>query len=376
MIRKVYKKGSALLLSLLIISALLSSVLYISVFSIRQISQAKSVDNSIIAYYAAEASNEQAIYAIRNNQYSLVSELSNTMNIGDNASVARVVTEEVDKGILISLKKDEFYQFDMFNPNDLGEGSLLNHLSFSWKDDCEDDSWIELTSNEWDPNSGNISWGSDYVSQNHIKKTLLNLKDGEDLNNIESISGSNFRPNMAYQFRVKAMYCNIDNLQIRAYSSDNDNDLLPFKNIINIVSIGEYPKNNSNSNKQALNITLKKTTPLSGLFDYVIFSEKSLIKDLESAGGNWYSEEFYIAEPDLIKINSGVPYNHDILLVNGTEPYTCSVGGSIPPGLSVNNCNISGTPTQNGSYAIIIYAGDANHDINHRIEKSLFIIVQ
>ncbi|MDD4290259.1 MAG: hypothetical protein PHH83_03195, partial [Patescibacteria group bacterium] len=60
-----FKNGSALLLAFLIMTAILSSVLYVSRFSLRQISQSKSNDNSNIAFYGAESGNEQAIYYLR-----------------------------------------------------------------------------------------------------------------------------------------------------------------------------------------------------------------------------------------------------------------------------------------------------------------------
>ena len=374
MTKKIHNTGSALLLSLLIVSAFLSSVFYINVFSMRQNNQAKNINNSIIAYYSAEAMNEQAIYRVRNNLYTDILQLNMSMELGNNSSVTRIVADQID-GISIALKKDEFFQFDIFDPDNIIANSNLDHLSFSWQDKCSGKSWIELTSNEWgDEGGGSISWGVDALSQNHIKKTLLNLGDS-NLDHIDEIEGIKFNPAKSYQFRVKAMYCDISNLQIKAYSDNEGTNILPFKNIINITSIGEYPKSGQKSNKQALSVNFKKASPLSSLFDYVIFSEKSLVKDIESYEGDWYSEEFYIAEPDVMSMTIGVEYNHDILLVNGSEPYRCELSGNPPPGIELGGCNISGKPGEIGTFPISIRAFSGSGEEEQSVEKKVYILV-
>ncbi|HEY1214071.1 MAG TPA: putative Ig domain-containing protein [Bryobacteraceae bacterium] len=63
--------------------------------------------------------------------------------------------------------------------------------------------------------------------------------------------------------------------------------------------------------------------------------------------------------------NVGVAYNGTIGVSGGTAPYTCSLAsGSMPAGLTLNNCAISGTPLVAGSYSLSIKATDSASPAN------------
>lgn len=66
---------------------------------------------------------------------------------------------------------------------------------------------------------------------------------------------------------------------------------------------------------------------------------------------------------DVIGGVTGVPYNENVDVVQGTEPYTYAiVSGALPTGLSLNTSTgvISGTPTVVGSYTFEITVTDVN----------------
>lgn len=368
------KKGSVLLLSLLIISALLSSVLYVSALSLRQISQSVNSDNALVAFYAAESGNEQAIYKIRKKAYSDISELNvkNEKMLYSNSSFTREVTDEM-YGITTGIYEDQFFQVDMFNSEDLSYISNLSHLEIGWDDNCNSNSWIEITSNDWDA-SGPIYWFTG-VNQDHIKKSLL---DGvsflsSENNKINNVGGITFEPSKSYQFRLKALYCDIYNLRLVAY--DNSGNIIPFKNIFNIKSIGEYPAGSNKSNKQALSASLRKFSPLSGLFDYVIFSEKSLIKDIGAYSEGWFSEDLFIttvALNDAIKNNI---YIGHLNAINGVSPYRWKLNsGTIPDELKIleDGTIIGNVFSDPGIYSFRVSVTDGE---NSSVEKNLQIKV-
>ncbi len=370
MYKKNAKQASALLLSILIVSALLSSVFYINTFSTRQLSKANNIDNSLIAFYSAESGNERAIWDIRAYGDEHLTALNNSFT-NNNALVTREVTSTIDS-VFTALKEDEFYQFDLFDPLNIEYGSGLSYLSISWEDECGGSSWLELTANEWSSESNEVKWGLD-ESQIHVKKTLLNLDD-DNLDQIDSIDGSQFNSNNAYQFRIKAMFCDVKNLTIRAYNSSDEQ--IPFKNIYTIRSVAQYPEDGLSSSNQALTVTLRRISPLSGLFDYVIFSEQSLIKDTDSLGSGWYSDEFYIAEPSSIILSPGETYNHEILLMNGIGPYTCKIiEGILPPDIILGDCIFSGKINieESKTYPVTLEAEDK---IGAKASTTLYFIIQ
>lgn len=359
---KFFKNASALLLSFLIMSALLVSVLYIARIVQRQIITSRSTDNSNIAFYAAESGNEQAIYYIRKNKISDVSDLNIISPLifeDSGASIIRSVEDGI-YNINIGLERDNFFQFDLYDPSNLaGESSNVSYLEIFWSDDCGGDSWIELTANDW--NLESTDWGNDELSLEHVKKSLLNNPPytREDNTEIKSIGGSSLRSENSYQFRVRALFCDIYNLNISAF--DPSNKLLKFKNIYNIKTIGQYPSDSSIGNKQALSVSLRSRDPLSGLFDYVIFSEQSLIKDIGVSSGSPILT-FYIAEPSPMNLEIGEEINHEILVINGRAPFEWDYSGSLPQGVEFDAENglLRGRPADSGSFLVIFKVKDSS----------------
>ncbi|GAB3559783.1 putative Ig domain-containing protein [Spirosoma fluminis] len=69
-----------------------------------------------------------------------------------------------------------------------------------------------------------------------------------------------------------------------------------------------------------------------------------------------------VSNPTITAATQGVAFNQSFTVVGGSSPYSFSVvGGSLPDGLSLATTGeLSGTPTQAGSYSISVRATDAN----------------
>ncbi|MDD4290144.1 MAG: hypothetical protein PHH83_02600, partial [Patescibacteria group bacterium] len=249
----------------------------------------KSNDNSNIAFYGAESGNEQAIYYLRQKPEIEIEDLNIVeprYMSGSETRDAKIIrnVSTTSPSINIGLKKNDFFQFDMFNNENFSEGSDLSYLEISWEDNCSTEespnsSWIELTSNQWSSSDGNVNWGE---MAHHVFKSLLNRPPYSGDSAIRGVGGSDFDPDQIYQFRIKALFCDIYNLTVKAFyknpETENPEQLL-FKNLYVIKTVAQYPGDSLNGNKQALSVVLRNRDPLSGLFDYVIFSEQALIKD-------------------------------------------------------------------------------------------------
>lgn len=365
--------GSVILLSLMIISAVLSSALYINVISIRGMRQSQNIDNSIVAFYAAESGNEQAIYYLRKVEDVNISDLivpGGSVEVM-NSLRSREISDEI-KNVLISLKKDETYQLDLFEQDNLNFSSNINYLDLSWDGNCANPK-IELTVNEWEAEN-NVSWG-DMRDQMHINKCLITSPTKIDKSG-KICSDIVLNGDMAYQFRFKALNCDIFNLNIKAF--DNKGEQISFRNIYNINSVGEYPINSNQSNRQALNINLRKASPLSGLFDYVLFSEESLIKDTGVYTGGWFGEELFITTDSLPETTVNSNYSYTIRAAKGVAPYEWSLSGSIPPGSGFDISKygiLSGLATEPGIYPLMIRVVDSASPVADSDSKVLFLNV-
>ena len=94
------QKGVSLLLTLLVMIALLAIALGVSQLSLGEIKITRDVPSSIIAYYAAEAGIEQAIYEKRINSNNLdISDCSISL---DNGSQYGVTVDDSGGTITIS----------------------------------------------------------------------------------------------------------------------------------------------------------------------------------------------------------------------------------------------------------------------------------
>jgi hypothetical protein len=62
------QQGMIIVFTLILLSVLLSAALGLSYFVIGDINKARAIDNSIIAYYAADAGLEQSLYLLKKQQ--------------------------------------------------------------------------------------------------------------------------------------------------------------------------------------------------------------------------------------------------------------------------------------------------------------------
>lgn len=56
----------------------------------------------------------------------------------------------------------------------------------------------------------------------------------------------------------------------------------------------------------------------------------------------------------------GIAYSATIGASGGTTPYSCTIAGALPVGLSLSACTVSGTPTTAGSYPVTVHVSDAS----------------
>ena len=59
----------------------------------------------------------------------------------------------------------------------------------------------------------------------------------------------------------------------------------------------------------------------------------------------------------------GVAYSAPITAAGGTAPYSCTITGSLPAGLSLSGCAVSGTPTVAGSTTVTVKVTDASSPV-------------
>lgn len=274
------EKGNVLLLALLVMAGIMTAALGISAIILNEIKQARNIDFSTVAYYAAESGVEQALYKLRKEDALLAcpsgecdpsgfcsagdreSCLRSNGDLSNQSSWTRTVTDK-EWQIYGTIKKDESLQVDLYDPEG-GTAAGVESIKIEWTPQCVSPaaSTIEVGYISWDPAVG---WS--VSSEQRFKYSAL----------VSPVINNGFTSTKSYRLRIKAIFCDISNLVVTAWG--NDNAEAPQKEIparIVLNSIGEY-----GTLRQAIRMTMPRKSPMSGLYDYVLFSECSLVKGEE-----------------------------------------------------------------------------------------------
>lgn len=271
------ERGNVLLLALLVMAGIMTAGLGIGTIILNEIKQARNIDFSTVAYYAAESSVEQAIYKLRKENAVLNCPVgacgtngfcsggekeacvSASGDLSNQSSWVRTIVDK-ERQIYGKIEKDNSMQVDLFNPeNAVAAG--VESVKIEWVPDCVAPavSTIEVSFISWDPVAG---WSE--TTEQKFKYTSL----------ASPVVNNGFSGVKSYRLRIKALYCDINNVIITAWGSDNA--ALPQIEIparIVLSSTGKY-----STARQAIKVTMPRRSPMSGLYDYVLFSECSLVK--------------------------------------------------------------------------------------------------
>ncbi len=270
MLDKIIKKqyGTSLLLAMLIMAGILTVSLATSKLIINEVVQSAQLDKAIVAFYAGEAGVEQGLFYIRKKGFN-ASDLHLTTESFSNNSSYQIIAEDTENIIYTSITEDDSFQMDLFEANSLNTlDNPIKAIRISWDGVG---SWLEIKWSAW-TNAG--------VVENHQAVYVSQASSPY----IVSLFNSS-----AYLYRVRiiARSSDANNIEITAY---NDVDpvancdplsdcLVPIPGRVSIKSLGEYPENSIKASRQAILVTMPQKSPLSSLYDYVLYSEEAVVKE-------------------------------------------------------------------------------------------------
>lgn len=246
------QKGSALVYTLLVVSAILSTILIISNLATNQIKQSAKFNNALVAFYSSESGAELALHSLRKDEILPIDGGCDLEEVVCELTVEDQVLDSLDN---IDLSKNKSQQVDLYNPDDLTEGSGIEAINLTWLGS----GWLEVSFIEWEPGLS-VNWEDDSVEK------FLYSSSGVNLNQ--------FNSSKSYRVRFKALYDSIIDLEITLCDQDNClGDQVPVPGYLKITSLGEQQRAT-----QEVYLDIKRQPFLLGLFDYVLFSESKLVK--------------------------------------------------------------------------------------------------
>ncbi|MFH1226194.1 MAG: hypothetical protein V1684_02845 [bacterium] len=259
-------RGTVLLVTLLIIFSIVATTVGMAFIVINEIQQSRDVDYSVIAYYAAEAGVEQGLFLLRKSGMAIhdleIGE-SERVILDNGASWVRPV-ENGEPQIFGAIERDATLSVDLYDADSLSEDPEIGSIKI---DGYDDTAWLETTLVEWPVGSG-LTWGNQL--QQTVYKSIHSFVPGEDI-----CVTNPPQTGYAYRLRIKALYDDVeDPLIVTVWGDDQcstgNKDIL---GRIVITGIGSY-----SHSLQAVKVSLPRYSPLSSVFDYIVFSEESLSK--------------------------------------------------------------------------------------------------
>ncbi len=271
------QRGNVLLLSLLIMSGVLVVGASLGTISILNLRQSRVIDDAILAFGAAESGAEETLYQIRrvgtptsvltaNPSHGSSAVYSGVpMNNGSSWTRSLTTTEST---VFTAILKDKSYEVVLWNPETPAAAMGVESMAFSWDDNCGGTSGLEILATGWDPAvvggfNPSIAFHGDSPALTFLRVT-------------PRVIDNDFSSTRAYRVRVRAKTCDISNLAITAYSADNAGGTqVQIPSRLAVQSTGTF-----GTARQAVELRLPRLQPLSGAFDFVIFSQCSLLKNV------------------------------------------------------------------------------------------------
>jgi len=310
-IRSAAPRGTVLLLALLIMSSMLIASSGLSALILSSLQQTRAVDSGIVAYYAGESAVEDRLWTVRH-ETGLTrcaegcEELDETACGNEpkcawNNDACRPAATELpnrartscsfrteEKRLYLNIGRDETAEVLLYDPQRSGVATGIDHVRLKWGPAAADPQPVlQVMLAGWYPSSSvgsPFGWWSDggaqlynaldtpvnkldYVAPQTYK--LDTPSDGADYK-LQASAAANSK---LFRLRFRAEKAPISRLEVTAYADESETTRVPLKSRETITGVGEF-----GGVRQQVVVRIPQAAPMSGLFDYVLFSECSLVK--------------------------------------------------------------------------------------------------
>lgn len=269
-------------MSLIILAGFMIVATEFALLIISGIRQARAIDNSTRAYYAAEGGAESALYQIRKQGVSgstLIRSSQGATSTGGgswdltNNTGGGTFSDKIDSIDRTLLSKNDSVELALYiNDGQSATPPLgASSLKVEWNThNCtttgHSEPWIEASTVEW--TGGAIDWSSVGVKKFFTQGAVKPSGQGYQLvtNALDSTLPS--------VVRVKTYYCDLRGLKITLFSgADATGTQLAIPNYYLIKPLAR-----AGDATASLQVTMPKKTPTSSIYDYVLFSEQEIVK--------------------------------------------------------------------------------------------------
>ena len=179
--------------------------------------------------------------------------------LSNNASWKRTVTGREPVIYAGTIPEDSLLEIALYDPDAPTTSQDIGRVQVDWTDACSGCSVLQASLVGW-LSGGPIIWDPNATT------SLFTW-------NAAGVSIPTADPGRLYRLRLVAKKSAMQNVQIRAYDSGGASLPGGLPGRIRIDAEGSF-----DNVKQKLTVTLPREIPLAGIFDFVLFSECSLVK--------------------------------------------------------------------------------------------------
>ncbi len=292
-------RGSVLVMTLIVASGIMIVSAEFALFVVSALRQARAIDHSIVASYAAESGLESGLFQIRREKrttlrkeksstdkdtQTLLAEfpagmkwtLENSLGNPPITRFANSVTE-LKKSLL---QKNETIELGLYEQIPTGLGGVSQLESFKIVSDsytcpvggaADQKPWYEISVVLW--SGGSIDWNTVAVTKEFLEPSGATNQVILDFDN-KGVEGSR-KPMLV---RIKPLFCDVVGMTITLHkdvAADPAVDPLNIPNYFFLSPEGTYQT--ISQRPRAIVFPAKESA--SGIFDYVLFSEQKVIKE-------------------------------------------------------------------------------------------------
>lgn len=240
-------------MALLILSGVLIASSGLGALILSSLRQTRIIDNAVSAYYAAETGAEDALYSVRR-RGELPDAVSATQELSNGAGWTRDVTN-TEPILYTDIPRDSTKEILLYDPDNENVSPGIATIDVTWSDGCSGCTVLTTNTVEW-ATSAPFAWVPNAAT--------FKYTGGSASISLEA-------PQKLYRLRLRADNGDMTNVRIEARDGSDQPKNLPGR--VKIDARGDFI-----GVRQRMTVTLPREAPLSGLFDFAIFSECSLVK--------------------------------------------------------------------------------------------------
>lgn len=286
-------KGTVLIIAMILGAGMLVVAVEVSMFVTNTIRQARSIDHTLVAQYAAESGVESALHQIRkegrttlrddmrssSELYTVDKRDAQWTFVKDCPSCYEKFSPTVRKITKTTLGEQQSIDIHLWNE----EGGFsaipagMSTLNISWKKekcaDEEDVPWIETTGAVFSVSGKMLGWDD---NRGMIKDFRSSAEGQREI----AVPLSSFVPELLSEngltLRIKPFFCTLRDVEFSFPGEDSAENLIPIPNYYLIQPSGTF-----GTVRKDLQVIMPKYSGTTGIFDYLLFSENKIDKSEE-----------------------------------------------------------------------------------------------